>query len=425
MSFSASTVRGHSIFGRWAHIDICFDSDSVTDIFQQSSDGKGHDEDDDVMAEILGDTSGGLGDVLFRGWSEYRAIQSRFTKVNGEKILRDPTGTFTRADIDAIHELERSGKTGIHHIFGQKMLYEYNASFFDHFVAEPLLRINFIPAASDESHWDTLAGMAMAGHYTHLVEVMRDSDARFDIWKVVHQFTLAHRRPHNGQKVHQQFMLSPAFEKHFVLEPAPDKQDSEGENILILDRHSISVLEEAENDLEANFLDDEFTSAWESQQLSDDPRSYIEIVPWDELELTTAENLEKGGVDGFLPYFGRGSEDDLAAMTKWMLWQSPSSNFFDSHALHVDDEVYQYCVINGWHFPGHLLGNRTVLAVSPLEVTEFVANLRHFWDYWVKSSLDCVSFSYVLLYRMIAPFPSTPLTINFIFLRQSQADSIE
>ena len=103
---------------------MCFDSDSTTGIFQQSSD----DEDDDAMAEILEDASGGLGDMLFRGWSEYRAIQSRFTIVNGEKILRDPTGTFTRADIDAIRELERSGNTGIHHIFGQKMLYEYNAS---------------------------------------------------------------------------------------------------------------------------------------------------------------------------------------------------------------------------------------------------------------------------------------------------------
>lgn len=65
------------------------------------------------------------------------------------------------------------------------------------------------------------------------------------------------------------------------------------------------------------------------------------------------------------------------------------------------------------------------LAVSPLEVAEFVANLRHFWDYWLKSSFHCVSFSYLLLYRMIAPFLSTSLTISFIFLRQSQAGSIK
>ena len=148
-------------------------------------------------------------------------------------------------------------------------------------------------------------------------------------------------------------------------------------------------------------------------------------MPWDELELTTAENLEEGGVDCFLPYFSRGSEDDLAAITKWMLWKSSSSNFSDSHALHVDDEVYQYCVTNGWHFPGHLLGDHTALAASPLEATEFVANLRRFWDYWVKSSLHYVSFSHLLLYRTIAPLPLTPLTISFIFLRQSRADSIE
>lgn len=385
-------LDGERAPNRWeGNIDICFDSDSTIGIFQQSSNGEDNDEDDDAMAEIVGDTSGGLRDMLFRGWNEHWAVQSRFTTVNGEKFPQDPTGTYTRADLDAIRELERSGKTGIHRIFGQKMLYDYNTSFFDHFVAEPLPRINFIPAARDRSHWNTLAGMAMAGHYTYLADVIHDSEAQFDIWKVVHQFTLSRRRPHNDRNVYNQFMLSSAFETQFALEPASDEQDSGDENVIILDRHSISVLEEAGNDLQAN----EFTSAWESQQLSDDPRSYMEIVPWDELELTTAENLEKGGVDGVLPYFSRGSDDDLTAMPKWMLWKSPSSNFFDSHALHVDDEVYQYCIINGWHFPGHLLGNRTVFAVSPLEATDFVANLRHFWDYWVKSPLDCVSSTYL------------------------------
>ena len=409
---------------------MCFDSDWTTGIIQQSSNGEDNDEDGDAMAEIVGDASGGLQDMLFRGWNEHRVVRSRFTTVNGEKILRDPTGTYTRADLDAIRELESAGKTGIYRVFGQKMLYDYNTSFFDHFVAEPLPRINFIPAASDSSHWSTLAGMAMAGHYTYLADVIHDSEARFDIWKVVHQFTLSRRRPHNDRNVYNQFMLSSAFETQFVLESASDEQDSDDsdENVIILDRHSVSVLEDPEadeNDLQANFFDDEFTSAWESHQLSDDPRSYIEIVPWDELELTTAENLEKGGVDGVLPYFSRGLDDDLTAMPKWMLWKSPSSNFFDSHSLHVDDEVYQYCIINGWHFPGHLLGDRTVLAATPLEATEFVANLRRFWDYWVKSPPDSVSSAYLLLYRMIAPLPSTLSTINFIFLRQFQAGSIE
>jgi hypothetical protein len=374
------------------HVDICFGTDSVTAEFQRSSDGEEKayedDEDNDAMAEILGGTIGGLRDILFRGWNEYWDIQARFTTVGGEKIFRDPTGAQTRADIDAIRKLERSGNTGIQRIFGQKMLYEYNISFFDHFVAEPLPRIDFIPAVSDISHWDTLGGMVMAGNYTHLAEVIRDSDARFDIWKVVHQFALSHRRPDNGLNVYAQFMLSPTFQTQFVLESASDEQDSDGENILILDRRSISVLEKAGNDLEANFFDDEFTSAWESQQLSDDPRSYIEIIPWDELEPTTTENLEKGGVDIFLPYTGNISKDDLATMPKWMLWKPPSSNFFNFHALHVDDEIYDYCVINDWHFPGHLLGNRIVLAASPLEATEFVANLRHFWNHWVKFSLS-------------------------------------
>lgn len=101
---------------------------------------------------------------------------------------------------------------------------------------------------SDGPHWD---GMAMARYYTHLAEVICDSEALFDIWKVFHQFTLAHYQLHNGQNVHQQFMFSHTFEKQFVLEPASDKQDSDGQNILILNCHSISVLAETKTALKA------------------------------------------------------------------------------------------------------------------------------------------------------------------------------
>lgn len=331
----------------------------------------------DAKAETYVDAIDELKNTLFRGWNELWDIQFHFTVVDGEKILRDPTGTRTRADIDAIQKLKRTGSIG-RGKFSQKMLCEYNSSFLDHFVAEPLPRINFIPAVSDASYWDILAGIAVAGHYTHLVDVIRNSTARFDVWKVVYQFTLSNRRPDNGQNVYEQFMLSAAFSARFILKPE-DEPELEGEDIVIQNRHS----EHEQADLD--FFDDEFPSAWDSQQPLEDPRSYIEIIPWDELEPITVADLEKGGVDSFLPYHSTcNSNDDPFTMPKWMLWKLPSTKFFDSHTLHVDDEIYQYCIVNNWQFPGHLLNNRVAFALSPLEVTEFVANLKHFWDYWVR-----------------------------------------
>ena len=344
---------------------------------QQPLDDEERGSDSDTEAERYGDTIDELKATLFHGWNEHWNIQSRLTVVDGEKILRDPTGTRTRADIDAIYRLKNTGSIGGHNIFSQKILCEYNGNFFDRFVAEPLPRINFIPAVSDGSHWETLAGIAVAGHYTHLVDVIRDSSARFDVWKVVYQFTLSNRRLDNDQNVYEQFMLSTAFRTQFILEPASDE---ESEDVVILDRHSEH--EQGEDDVDLDF---EFTSAWDSQQPLDDPRSYIEIIPWDELEPITVAELEKAGIDIFLPYPStRKSNDDPLAMPKWILWKLPSNKFFDSHTLHVDDEIYQYCIVNNWRFPGHLLNNHVIFALSPLEATEFVTNLKHYWNYWVR-----------------------------------------
>ena len=63
----------------------------------------------------------------------------------------------------------------------------------------------------------------MGGYYTHLAEVISDSEALFDIWKVFYQFALAHFQLHNGQNMHQQFMFSHTYEKQFVREAASDE----------------------------------------------------------------------------------------------------------------------------------------------------------------------------------------------------------
>jgi hypothetical protein len=102
-----------------------------------------------------------------------------------------------------------------------------------------------------------------------------------------------------------------------------------------------------------------------------DPRGYVEIIPWVELEPVSTTVLDCT----VMP--------QEASDVKWMLWKPPSSNFFDCHHLYTEDEVYQYCVENDWHFPGQFHGDRVVFALSHVKTSRFVDDLEHFWDTWV------------------------------------------
>jgi hypothetical protein len=112
-----------------------------------------------------------------------------------------------------------------------------------------------------------------------------------------------------------------------------------------------------------------------------DPRGYVEIIPWVELEPVSPTVLEEAHIPIFLPH--RTSMAQQSSDVKWMLWKPPSSNFFDCRHLFMEGEVYQYCVEKEWHFPGQFYGDRVVFALSPLKASRFVDDLENFWDTWV------------------------------------------
>lgn len=95
-----------------------------------------------------------------------------------------------------------------------------------------------------------------------------------------------------------------------------------------------------------------------------DPRG---VLPWVELEPISPTVLEEARIPIFLPR--RTTMAQEASDVKWMLWKPPSSNFFDCHHLFTEDEGYQYCVENDWHFPGQFYGDRVVFAFSPLKAS--------------------------------------------------------
>jgi hypothetical protein len=40
--------------------------------------------------------------------------------------------------------------------------------------------------------------------------------------------------------------------------------------------------------------------------------------------------------------------------------------------------------MNDWYFPGHFVGDKVLFAMRPVEDTEFLQSLKHFWESWVS-----------------------------------------
>ncbi len=297
-------------------------------------------------------------------------------------------------------------------LFRLKSLEQHNASVRSRLTCNPPPKLIVVPATSDNSFWDVILGMYLVGHRTHLQNVGKKavliSDSTYEIWQVAQQFSLACRRPANGSLVEKHLFPLLAVRK-------PPRSSKERETLHASDftpKDAVvgvvdaqvpptTLLETLETLL--NICTDEAELPVAMVHASDmnsksavgtstaegaaarsslhDPRGYVEIIPWVELEPVSPTVLEKAHIPIFLPHrTAMAQESDV----KWMLWKPPSSNFFDCHHLFTEDEVYQYCVENDWHFPGQFYGDRVVFALSPLKTSRFVDDLEHFWDTWVR-----------------------------------------
>ena len=373
------SALSHNIVQRWRCIYLSFGTDSIDALCQRLQADDNSDASkisSDLVDSISHDPVADLRDMLFHGWNRNLDAQGLLTAVGGDGMLRDLTGLRARANVDAINELKALGALGQHTKFWKRNLYMQNTRFFDCFVANPLPRLNFIPKAEDEPHWNTLAGMAMSDHYTYLVDVISNSTFSFDIWKVVHQFVLSRRRPDDVQIICDQFLLAAGFKGRLL-----DSGENETDPAVDMDWE----LEQEEGGSDSDWVDDDVSEASSAKSNPEDP--YVMIIPWQELELTTVACLESAGTDVFLPYPPQVPISDQMAPTHWVLWKPPSPNFFDSHALHIDDELYEYRILNGWEFPGHFFHDRVVFAMSPLEATKFLADMHHFWHHWARASI--------------------------------------
>jgi hypothetical protein len=337
---------------------------------------------------------------LFQGW--------RFAQTTGVAVLlsqtqfalKDHNGDHAESYTSIIFTMQDMPDKK--ELFRWKSLEQHNASVRSRLTYDPPPKLIVVPATSDNSYWDVVLGMYLVGNHTHLQNVGKKadklSDFTYGIWQVTQQFSLACRRPENGGLVEKYL-----FPLLAVRKPAKPLLSKESQTLrasdftpedAVLASGAVdtqvpptTLLESLESRL--NIRTDEAELPVPVVQLDPaarsklhDPRGYVEIIPWVELEPVSPTVLEKAHIPIFLPH--RTAMAQEASDVKWMLWKPPSSNFFDCHHLFTEDEVYQYCVEKDWHFPGQFYGDRVVFALSHLKASRFVDDLEHFWDTWVR-----------------------------------------
>ena len=319
---------------------------------------------------------------LFQGW--------RFAQKTGELVLLSQTqyaleehnGDHAQSYISIISSLQNIKEE----LFRLKSLEQQNADVCNKLTCDPPPKLIVVPAYSDNSLWDLVLGMYLVGHRTQLQNVGKKtgllSDFTYGIWQVAQQFSLACRRPANGGLVETWKHLFPLLK---LRKPAKPLLSNHNHKPPIIHLETLLNIPTYEAELPVPMSVFPPDSDRPARSSLHDPRAYVEIIPWMELEPVSPTVLKEAHIPIFLPRrtaMAQGLEASLADV-KWMLWKPPSSNFFDCHHLFTEDEVYQYCVESDWHFPGHFYRDHVVFALSPLNASRFVDDLENFWDTWV------------------------------------------
>jgi hypothetical protein len=345
-------------------------------------------EDNDVLKAI-----NSMG--LFQGWAWAAKVKRSVSNSQEEDSLKDYEGDRIQSFLDAIHFLKWPYDANA---FRTNMLLDHNSHVYDNLACR---EFHFVPLATDIPHWSTLVGMGMVGCWTQLMRIGSETeDSAYEIWKVVQQFSLRRRHPNNATLVADLLFRSIPFRRKFVIKKALTEAQmsgdsrsagsaSRGTKVEIFDRQALSSMETAAPDLSKQIAE-EITDDLIVKLLKifatpplEDPRSYVEIIPWEKLTPASSTELKEARIPIYLPH----EADTNRADQRWMLWDIPSCNFFDFHHLYTEAEVYQYCVVNSWWFPGHSYRGAVIFALSPLNDTEFVEDLKNFWECWVRPNI--------------------------------------
>ena len=314
---------------------------------------------------------------LFGRWAWASDVQRSITNSQTEDEI-DEFGGRIESLSDAIYFLKQPDDM---HMFRTDFMMKQNATIFEKLALREPPQIRFVPSKNDRQYWETLEIMDLC--WESLQYRFRGSPKKppYEIWKFAKEFSLASRRPGNARTVVTHLITSPAFRSKFLIRNVTIESTAPGDiEVEIIGRDALLApprnIDPSDDESVMALLRYAF-----QMQVSrvDDPRRYVEFIPWEELTPVSDSELRAAHVQTSLRHEPGMDDHDQ----KWMLWPPPSRHFFDIHHLYTEFEVYDYCITRDWCFPGHFYHDAVVFALSPLQETDFLSQLMHFWDHWV------------------------------------------
>ncbi len=106
-----------------------------------------------------------------------------------------------------------------------------------------------------------------------------------------------------------------------------------------------------------------------------EPKLYLPFISWNMLELIHPDSA---------PDLKIGLGLDSKSLPGTFCTYPIASNDFINHSIYLTDDLFARCVDSEYRYPGLVTGDKLIFLMQKLAQTNFVQQLRYFWELWVS-----------------------------------------
>ncbi|KAI1426560.1 kinase-like domain-containing protein [Xylaria sp. FL1777] len=274
-----------------------------------------------------------------------------------------------------------------------------NPTFLEELGDKPCSDITCQWLGSDTESWVVVSKIVNAfGQPWRHPEILNEKSTYFELWELIRIFFLHAQCPRNADLIEQHLIQHPVFETFFevsrserLLEDsdslASTRPISDFES-LVIQKYNPPATSSQINLLKlgdgAKITDDMIKSLLfqvSRNQRYQDPRAYLQFIPWDDLEPISQNTLEDLGIELSLLLKYETTID------QWVLWDPKTPAYAMNHHLFVEEELFAYSIEKNWPLPGHYLEGRVIFGVESLFDCDIARELGKFWTQWNDCAL--------------------------------------
>jgi hypothetical protein len=106
-----------------------------------------------------------------------------------------------------------------------------------------------------------------------------------------------------------------------------------------------------------------------------EPKFYIPFISWNMLELIQPDSVHDLEI---------GLGLDSKSLPGTLCTYPIASNDTIRHSIYLTDDLFAPHVDSEYRYPGLVTGDKLIFLMQKLAQTEFVQQLRYFWELWVS-----------------------------------------